>query len=477
LKTPSTSQDNITEGRRKALKNIALTGGALMLAPQIVVGQSVYPYKLSIRNAKVYHQGKIVQMCVGVTKDNKIKLSPSNLEADKNIDATGKIVSPGFIDILADNAGSPQNTYKIFESYKLADGASTVLQMHGGAASPASYHQQFDPKPHYVNYGVGVFVMVIRNQYANLATRYKLTEKGLEEGGLGVCHSIEYQPTPYEELLGYAKIAAKYDRPYFLHLRYSSPDKELEGVKEAIKLAQDSGARVHIDHLHSTGGTHNMSQALELIQNANNFGLEVTTCVYPYSYWATYLVSKRFDPGWQERFGLTYEDLTIVGTGQKITAQNFPFYRKQYGVLVAVPPGTMPFEKTINLALQTDFCMIGSDGGIERESKANNHPRGAGCFATAVRHGMDIGMSLEKVLSKVTTLPAKLMRGAMDLRGEIADDYIADLTIFDPKTIAGKASVANPNQFSEGIEAVIVNGEIVYQDNKLLKTNGKPIRY
>ena len=56
--------------------------------------------------------------------------------------------------------------------------------------------------------------------------------------------------------------SACYERPLFLHLRYSSREKELDGVDEAIRLARDSGARVHIDHLHSTGGTFHMEHAL-----------------------------------------------------------------------------------------------------------------------------------------------------------------------------------------------------------------------
>lgn len=468
---------NPSSGRRKAIKNLAIIGSSIVL-PQLLSFRQSAPYKLIIKNGKVFTRDTLQNINLGITYNNQIELSTQPMSGDQEIDATGKIVSPGFIDILADNAANPKNTYLTFEKYKLTDGATTVLQLHGGAASPAAFHRHFDALPHYSNYGVGVFVMVIRNRHANLAMRYKLVEQGLAEGGLAVCHSIEYQPTPYNEVLQYARLAAKYNRPLFLHLRYSSEAKELEGVKEAIRLAQDSGAHVHIDHLHSTGGTYNMAKALELIQNAINFGARLTTCVYPYTYWATYLISTRFGPGWKERYNLSYEDLTVVGTGEKLTYTTFNAYRRRYGVLVAVPPGTMPAEKTINLALQTDFCMIGSDGGIESEPRANNHPRGAGCFATAIRHGINIGMSLEKILAKVTTLPAQLMQGsALGKRGIIDNGAIADITIFDPKTINGRASVANPNQFSKGIDTVILNGDIVYQNNKLLAKKGQAILY
>ena len=467
--------------RREALKKIALLGGGALLLPTLalpVVGQDrADAFKLVIKNGQVYSEGQMKPLFVGITNDNKIKVSESALQGRKEIDATGTVVSPGFVDVLADNAGNPEFTYRIFEKYKLADGLSSVLQMHGGAASPANFHTKFDNLPHYVNYGVGVFVMLLRLRYADLGMRYKATEKGLEEGGLGVCHSIEYQPTPYPELLEYAKLAKKYDRPLFLHLRYSAENTELDGVKEAIKLAQDTGARIHIDHLHSTGGTYNMSKALDLIQQANLLGTDVTTCIYPYSYWATYLISKRFDPGWQDRFKITYSDLTIVGSGEQLTEAKFNAYRSRAGLLVAVPEGTMQMDKTIDLALQHDFCMIASDGGIESEPIANNHPRGAGCFATAVRHGLDIGMSMEKILSKITTLPARLMRGAMDTRNDIADGKIADITIFNPKTIKGKASVKMPNQFSDGIDQVIINGNIVFEDAKIVASKGMAIKY
>jgi N-acyl-D-aspartate/D-glutamate deacylase len=318
--------------------------------------------------------------------------------------------------------------------------------------------------------------MRIRNAYNLLSDRKKAVEKNLDEGALAVAHSIEYQPTPYPEVLEYAKLAKKYDRPFFLHLRYSSDEQELEGVSEAIKIARESGARVHIDHLHSTGGTFHMKEALDKIRNANKQGLPITTCVYPYSYWATYLSSTRFDEGWRQRYNLDYKDLRLVGSGEHLTAESFAKYRK-LRKLAAVPEGTMPFEKTIDLALREDFCMIGSDGGIENQEQANNHPRGAGCFSTAVRHGLDIGLPLEKILGKITTMPRSLVLPVMKDRGVMKDGAMADLTVFDPTTINGKASVENPNQFSAGIKLVMVNGKIAYQDGKLETSAGVGLKF
>ena len=124
-----------------------------------------------------------------------------------------------------------------------------------------------------------------------------------------------------------------------------------------------------------------------------------------------------------------------------------------------------------------DFCMIGSDGGIEREPRANSHPRGAGCFSTAVRHGMNLGMSTEKILDKITTAPRNLILPAMKNRGLISEGYQADLVIFDSEKINGRADVANPNQFSDGIDFVMVNGKIAYQNGKLLESAGVAIKY
>jgi N-acyl-D-aspartate/D-glutamate deacylase len=428
---------------------------------------------ISIQGGRVFTEGKLRQLCVGITSDGRIRLSDVPLPAMRVLDATDRIVAPGFIDILGDNSSRPEKSYLTYEKYKLTDGVGTALQMHGGAGNVEAYRRHFDPLPHHVNFGTSTKVMIIRNKYHDRATRLRKIEESLDAGALGVSHSPEYQPdTTFEELVDYGTLARRYDRPLVLHLRYSSSARELDGVREAVRVVERTGVRLHIAHLNSTGGTFHMADALGIIRAARSRGMEITCCVYPYSYWATYVSSARFGPGWQEHFGLDYGDLTVVGTGEQLTARSFAHYRKTPGVLVAVPVGTQPLDRTFDLAIREDFCLVASDGGIEREAHANSHPRGAGCFSTAIRHARETGVPLEQVLAAMTSRPAALAR--LEARGEIRDGYVADVTVFDPQSVNGRATVANPDQYSAGIDAVIVNGKMSYEPGGPLGLDGTP---
>jgi N-acyl-D-aspartate/D-glutamate deacylase len=134
-------------------------------------------------------------------------------------------------------------------------------------------------------------------------------------------------------------------------------------------------------------------------------------------------------------------------------------------------------DRTVDLALKEKFCMIGSDGGIEYAVNANSHPRGAGCFSTALRHGQDLGLPVEFMLEKMTSLPQRLLRPCMNDRGVLQPGAWADLTIFDPTTVNGTATVSNPNQFSRGIDYVFVNGKLAYRQGVLGEERGVGIKY
>ncbi len=428
---------------------------------------------LVIRGGRVFIDGQLKTIDVGIGADGKLALSGPDapLEGDRVYDATGMVVSPGFIDILADSGGAQR---RVYEQFKVADGVTTALELHGGAEDARRYYGATRGQKHLVNHGVSTKVMAIRGQYGTVAARLKQVQRCLDGGALAVSHSIEYQPADYGELLEYARLAAKYTRPFFLHLRYSSKDQELEGVKEAIRLSSETGAHIHLDHLHSTGGTWSMEKALELIREARASGHALTCCVYPYSNWATYIGSRRFDSGWRERYGLEWSDLVVVGTGEHLTPRSFAQYRNRSrgSKLVAVPEGTMDLARTVDLALREDFCMIGSDGGIEREGTANSHPRGAGCFATALRRAQDTGLGLENMLQILCERPRKLLCPNVDDRGVIRDGAWADLVVFDPEKIRSRATVYVPGRRSDGIVSVFVNGRLAYENGAFHESAG-----
>src|SRR5690606_40608397 len=107
-----------------------------------------------------------------------------------------------------------EKTYLTYEKYKLTDGVTTALQMHGGAPDAGTFHRHFGALPHLVNYGVSTKVMTLRNTVPSPAERLRRIERSLDAGALGVSHSLEYQrQTTYDELVAYARLARRYDRP------------------------------------------------------------------------------------------------------------------------------------------------------------------------------------------------------------------------------------------------------------------------
>ncbi|MBW2277215.1 MAG: amidohydrolase family protein [Deltaproteobacteria bacterium] len=465
-------------GRRRLIQTLAGAAGALAAFPLL----AAETHDLTIRGCRLIDPRQAIDAAcdIAVTDGRVSAIGQGPFAAREVIDATGMIVAPGFVDLLADNPHNPRRTYPVIERYKLADGVTTSLQCHGGSADVGSYYETFSALPHMTNHGVSSKIMRIRRRTRSQRRRLRLAERCLEQGALAVSHSIEYQPTPFAELLRYGELAARWGVPFFLHLRFSSRGQELEGVREALHIGAETGCHMHLDHLHSTGASWHMGEAIELVEEALARGQQVTACVYPYTNWATYVHSKRFGKGWRERYGLDFDDLAVVGTGERLTRGTFMHYRKRTFALVAVPEGTMSLEHTLLPALRRPWVMIASDGGIEREPRANNHPRGAGCFATALALARDHQIPLVEMIRKMTDLPASLLRSrapGMELRGSLRRGDVADLVLFDPNEVAGRATVENPNQLSAGIEMVMVGGKVAYRDGEFTDVRvGQPIQ-
>ena len=160
----------MADDRRSFLKKASLLGVAGWASntawSQLLPDQTEMAYV--IENGQVFINRSFQNVTVGITQEGRFKVSKEPLKGQIYIDASNKIVSPGFIDILADNSSNPEGTYEVFEQYKVADGVTTALQLHGGHHKAGSYYRTFSKKPHHINWGVSTKVMNIRRNQKSI---------------------------------------------------------------------------------------------------------------------------------------------------------------------------------------------------------------------------------------------------------------------------------------------------------------------
>jgi N-acyl-D-aspartate/D-glutamate deacylase len=401
---------------------------------------------------------------VGIIGDRIALISTDPLTGKTAVDATDKVVAPGFIDVLS----YEPNSYGVW--YKLGDGVTTNLGMHGlkTPVDASQFFETYEGQP--LHYGgafsdqwyrdsIGIGSTASASQISLLADEL---DQQLDEGFIGLAIDPEYAPyITYDEYAGLGTAAQRAGMPLFTHIRYSSPTpgaSSLDAVDEVLKVARETGVSLHIDHIPSMA-THVMPEALARIEDARAEGLDVTGCFYPYTFWGTYLASARFNGDWQGRFRISYEDLQLAGSSERLTASSFRTYQAQNKLVVAY---AIP-QEDVDLVAQSPWSMVGSDA--IPESSNNNHPRGAGCFARVLGpYVRELGvLSLMDALAKCTINPARRVENRVPMmakKGRLQMGADADITVFDPATVADTSTVESPAEYSAGIDTVLVMGRV-----------------
>ena len=405
------------------------------------------------------------------------------LPSEVEIDATGRVVSPGFVDILSYEP-NPMGVWT-----KVADGVTTNLAMHGVNNYASAFFDRYDGSSpmhfggafhqHFMrgdSIGVRPDVALDDAQVAEFAD---LCRSSLETGYAGVAFSPEYSPaTSTAEIDALASVAAEFGHVAFFHTRSSDPATSLAGVAEALDVGRRTGIGVHIAHFHSTGATDHMADAIAAIETARADGVAATACIYPYDFWATTLQSFRFVGDWQARYGIDYADLQVAGTSATLTESTYGAAFADNKLVAAL--GSID-QAEIDLALQQPWVMLGSDAILTDD--LNNHPRASGTFSRLLgRYVRERGvLDLPTALAKMTSLPTQRTEGmipAMRRKGRLQRGADADITIFDPATVIDRATVADPSATALGIEHVFVDGRRVIADGEARRTvlPGQPLR-
>ncbi len=266
------------------------------------------------------------------------------------------------------------------------------------------------------------------------------------------------------------QLAAELNALVFSHVR----EPNINSIQEVLADAMITGAPLHIVHINSMA-LGNIQLALDMIGMAQSKGFQISTELYPYTAASTMLQSAMFTDGWQERLGMTYSDLQWVSTGERLNKELFEQYRKTGGIVIM----HMMQPEWISTGIAAPGVIIASDG---MPYAALAHPRTAGTFARVLGKYVreDKVIDLNTAIEKMTLLPAKRLESIspmMRFKGRIQVGADADITIFNPNTVADKATFEKGPAFSEGIEYVIVNGVFVLKNGKIVDNvfPGQPV--
>lgn len=417
---------------------------------------------------------------VGITSGVVRAISARPLRGKITLDAHGLVVAPGFIDLHSH--GQDAENYRA----KAMDGVTVALEMEVGVLDIDRWYGEREGKA-LIHYGATVGHIPIRMAMmgekggllpsgpaaqtvatdAQIAEMKRQIRRGLERGAPGVGFGIMYVPAAsHWEIVEMFRAAADFRAPAYVHIRHGGPVEPggVLGLEEVLAASAVSGAPLHVVHVNSMGGDA-AGQMLQMIGEARKHGLDVTTETYPYTASMTDLSSAIYDEGWQVRRGIDYKDLQWAATGERLTAESFARYRKQGGMVIA--HGMK--EDMIRMVVGHPSVMIASDGILQ---DGKGHPRCCGTFARVlgryVRDGQ--ALSLMDAIGKMTLLPAQRLEGrvtAVKNKGRIRVGADADLTIFDPATVADQATFEKPGVYSKGIHHVLVGGVFVVRDGKL----------
>jgi N-acyl-D-aspartate/D-glutamate deacylase len=442
----------------------------------------------------------------------------SRMTGRRNIDARGMIVAPGFIDPHTHTAGDLSNSARKSNLPYLMQGVTTVITNNdgGGSIHVDSVLSRWSANGIGTNAAVFIGQGSVRGAVmrmssgaptpAQLDSMKAIVSRAMDDGAIGMSTGLYYAPGSYastEEVIELAKVAAARGGRYDSHIRdESSYTVGLIGsVNEVIRIGREARMPVHISHIKALGVDvwGQSDTVIALLRSARAAGIDITASQYPYTASGTG-VGASLLPRWAEaggrdslraRIDEPSERARLVaamednlrrrgGAGSLlITSTRDTTIRGKRLDAIAKERNTTPVEAALQIILAGDasvasfnmnekdiekfmvqpFVMTGSDG-------SDGHPRKYGTFPKVLRtYVYD---------RKVLTLPQAVRRSSAAVaeffgftdRGVIRSGAFADVIVFDPATVADRATYENPTLLAAGMKWVVVNGVIAVDNDK-----------
>ena len=501
--------------------------------------QNHQEFDILILNGTIYDGSgnQPIQADLGIRNDQIIEIGElSSSVATRTIDGKGLVISPGFIDMHTHL--EPLMDMPLAESL-VRQGVTLALGGPDGG-SPWPFEDYLDSLSN-MELGVNVAYLIghntIRKEVMGLEDRgptgeelelmKRYVKQAMDEGAFGISTGLKYLPGTFakiDEVIELSKVSANANGIYTSHLREEGLGL-LEAVKEAIMISREAEIPVVLTHHKAIGvkmwGA--STQTLSMVDSARNLGLDIMMDQYPYT--ASHTGISVLIPSWAMeggnfasrienpvlkdsiKEGIIYNILNDRG-GKDLnriqfsrvewdqslegkTLQDWVIREEmeptiENGAELVIQAqlnggtGTIYHamdEKDVERIMKHPMTMIGSDGRLSRPGDGQPHPRAYGTFPRVLGYYVREKkiLSLSEAIHKMTGLSANRL-GIVD-RGLIKAGNKADLTIFNPETIIDKSTFTDPHQYPEGIEYVIINGEIAIDKGKYLAVPaGKVIR-
>ena len=402
------------------------------------------------------------------------------------VDARGLVVAPGFIDLHAH--GQTAETYRFYA----LDGVTTALELELGTADVAAwYRERSAGGGELINYGVSIGHIKVRmavmhdsgtwmpvsdgayraaspEQIGEIAQRI---EDGLKEGAICIGAGFPYTPAATrDELLAVFRVAAATKTPIHVHIRPS-----IAGLNEALALAGETGAPLHVVHINSAGLA-DTPLMLQMISDARGKGRDVTTEAYPYDAGMTEIQSATIQDVYKTAPDERLAELEWARTGERLNRESFDRYTRTGGPVV-VHTNTEPM---VAAAVTSPLTIIASDAYWQN---GTGHPRTTGTYARVLGGYVreTHALLLMHAIRKMTLMPAQRLEPrvpAMRQKGRLRVGADADITIFDPATVMDRSTYREPTLAPVGIQHVIVNGVSVVANGRAVEgvAPGKAVR-